>query len=513
MKNKSLAKLLLAVLLAAGVIVTGVPSDVQASVTAVTKIDNATKAIAHAQGLNLIPDGARAAAKQNGDKWEVTFKNDEEGPGGGPLLYGTIVLYAKTGKVASYATGLKQSNYNVQPGGDPDDESVMTYSIEESITIATDFIKQQDWKLEDSWVFNPYPLSENSTKFDAKQWNHVRFDRSHDGIRDSWDEVSVTVDRWRGEVVSYYVDWEERIYTPNKGNQASPISLYKAGQLFYDVIEPLLIWQGVKDPNQPELVYALHDQYVMAIDGTIPSEYQRVNPPLEENIKPAYSSKLAKKRLLAMYDLNLEYINGNLAYRLRLQPEITFFMDGWHPTIDADSGKWLNFLNDPILTPFPPAGEWLVHAAPAGKIGYDAAILWNNELLPLENEPFIRDGYTLVPFRELLEKLGAKITWNAKERKVTASKEGTSIELTVDSETAYINGNAKKLDAPARLKNGRTYIPARLVLEAFGLKVGWNNESRLVLVGTKDQMPVPTQEELKRHRFQAQLNWENKALH
>lgn len=36
------------------------------------------------------------------------------------------------------------------------------------------------------------------------------------------------------------------------------------------------------------------------------------------------------------------------------------------------------------------------------EIEYAAAILWDNELLQLENEPFIKNGYTLVPFRELM---------------------------------------------------------------------------------------------------------------
>ncbi|WP_182914377.1 stalk domain-containing protein [Paenibacillus sp. 1011MAR3C5] len=508
--KQSAVKLLLAASLTFGTTITVLPSEMHAATIADINLNNATDAIERAHSLNLIPKGARATVKQNDDKWYVTFQKDEKDEGGNPFHTGHAVLYAKDGRVAKYAVSLR-SSFRGEPGDNPDDESKLNYSINEVNTIAMEFIEQQDWKLEDSWMFNPYPLAENNTKFDSKRFHSVRFDRAHDEIRDAWDGASVTVDRRTGEVNAYYVDWEERTYTPELASEATPISLNEAGTRFYDEIEPFLMWQGIKDPEQPQLVYALNQQYIMAIDGTFPKEYQWENPSFEEKIKPGYSSWTAKKRLLSMYDLNLEYIDGKLAYRLRLKPEITYFMDGWHPTIDAHSGKWLNFLNEPIETTFPPAGDWLIHAAPIDKIGYDAAMVWNNELLRLENEPFIQKSHTLVPFRELLEKLDAKIKWDSEARKVSASKGGTTIVLTVDSETAYMNGKAIKLEEPARLKKGRTYIPARIVLEAFGAKVNWDRDARFILVTTEDSLPQLSPAELKRYRFQAQLNWENKA--
>lgn len=512
MNKQSAVKLLLAASLTFGATFTALPStSIHADTIAGMKINNASEAIERAHSLNLIPEGARTAAKQEGEKWDVTFRKDEKDIGGSPLHAGQIVMYAKDGRVAKYAVS-QRSSFSGEPGDNPDDESKMKYSIEEVKQIAMDFMQQQDWKLEDSWVFNPYPLSEYVAGKRSKRFHTVRFDRSHDGVRDAWDEVSIIVDCRTGQIDSYYVDWEERVYTPNKSSEAKPISLDEAGKRFYDAIEPFLLWQGIKNPEQPQLVYALHQQYIMAIDGTFPEEYQWEDPPIEANIKPGYSSWTAKKRLLSMYDLNLEYVDGKLAYRLRLKPEITFFMEGWHPTIDAYSGQWLDFLNEPVMTPFPPAADWLIHTVPVDKIGYDAAIVWNNDLMRLENEPIIQKSHTLVPFRELLEKLDAKIKWDSEARKVTASKNGITIELVIDSETAYINGKAVKLEEPARLKKGRTYIPARIVLETFGAKVGWDRDSRFLLVTTEDSLPPLTQAELKRYRFQAQLNWENKGI-
>lgn len=507
------AKLVLAAMLASGLSLSNLPTTIQAETSDEDRIDTATEAIGQANSLNLIPAGARAAASRKDGKWEITFKGDRTDEyGNNPLLAGFVTLYADDGNVALYSVSVR-SDYIIPTDMDPFDESKLTFSVDEAQAIAFDFIKQQDWKLADSWMYDPYPISEYEySRFHTPTMHVVRFDRSHNGIRDGSNGVEVTVDRLTGEIRGYSVYWDDHAFDPDSVDDAAPdmIDMEEAAKIFYDTVDPFLKWQAIKDPDQPKLVYALHHRYVMAADGTFPSDYQWVNPAIPEKIKPAYSSELAKRRLLSMYDLGLEYINGKLAYRITLKPEITFFQEGWQPAIDAHTGEWLNFLNEPITKPFPPADEWLIHAAPIGMIDYAAAMVWDNELLQMKNEPIIQNGFTLVPFRELLSKLGARITWDPETRKVTASKGSTTIELTIDSYSAYINGNEKKLEAPAIIKDGHTYIPARFVLETFGMKVGWNNESRLVLIYTEDNMPDPSPDELKQYRFQAQLNWENK---
>lgn len=515
MKKLWIAKLFLAASLAFGIALNAMPVPMQAQATVESRIDSEAKAIRQADSLNLIPDGVKVTAKLANGNWDIRFKGEKTDISKNPYLQGYITLNAKDGSIVQYNASL-QSDFVYPYGSDPFDESTFKFSIEEALDIAVTFMEQQGWKLKDSWMNDPYPISDYiaGREFHTDRLHIFRFDRSHDGVRDGSNGASVTVDRVTGDVRAYSVVWDDHSFQPNTVNEAAPtmISIEEAADLLYNAVDPFLKWQAIKDPDQPRLVYALRPNYVLAIDGTIPSEYEWENPSIPEKIKPSYSVELAKKRLLSMYDLNLEYLKGKLAYRLRLKPEINFFQEGLHPAIDAHTGEWLDFLNQPIEKPLPPAGEWLVEAAPAGKIDYDAAIVWDNHLLQLQNEPFIQDGYTLVPFRELLTKLGTKITWDPAAREVSASSGGTTIELTIDSKTAYVNGNAIKIEAPPRLKNGRTYIPARLVLETFGVSVGWNNTYRLVLVSAEENAPSPSKEELKRFAFQAQLNWESKVL-
>ncbi len=516
MNPSTAAKMVVAVSIAFGAIMCPLPlyeGKVQATEENAFKLNTAKEAIDRARALRLVPTEARASAKLAEQSWEVSFWGEHLSPSDQkPYLSGLITLQAKNGKVTAYSANLR-SSYSIPYGSDPFDESTFKFAVNQALEIATQFVSEKAWDIPVHWMYNPYPIDDYTAgrEFQSPRMHIVRFDRSHDGIRDGSINASVTVDRVTGDVRAYSVYWKEPLpYSPNSLQEATGvIGLNKAAELFYDAVDPFLRWQGINDPERPELVYSLHPQYVMTYDGKFPVEYQWKNPTIPEKINPAYSSELAKKRLLSIYDLNLEYWNGKLVYKLRLKPEIHFFREGLHPSIVAGTGGWVDFLNLPLEKPLPPAGDWLMPVAPHAKAGYAAAVVWNNELLRLEDQPYIQSEYTLLPFRELLAKLGAKIGWDPVERKVTASKDGTTIELTVDSETVVNNGAERKLEAPARIRNDRTFVPARFVLEAFGVNVGWNARSRLVLVTTSSLVPAPSPEDLKRHGFQAQLDWEN----
>lgn len=63
---------------------------------------------------------------------------------------------------------------------------------------------------------------------------------------------------------------------------------------------------------------------------------------------------------------------------------------------------------------------------------------------------------------------------------VVAQKDGQELRIQIDSDTMYKNGEAVKLDAPARLEGDRTLVPIRAVSEAFGADVAWDEEKEVV---------------------------------
>ena len=117
-------------------------------------------------------------------------------------------------------------------------------------------------------------------------------------------------------------------------------------------------------------------------------------------------------------------------------------------------------------------------------------ILVNGVEVDKTDVPIVIDGRTLVPLRTLAVALGVPndeehINWDGEKRQVIVIDEYVSIVLYIDSNVAYVNGEEKTIDVPATLYNGRTYLPARFVAEAFDKEVGWDAATTTVTINEK----------------------------
>ena len=109
--------------------------------------------------------------------------------------------------------------------------------------------------------------------------------------------------------------------------------------------------------------------------------------------------------------------------------------------------------------------------------------------IPLEIDvpPTIVEGRTLLPIRWVAEPLGAGVSWDGKEKKVTVSLGDVFIELWIGKSVAKVNGKFVYID-PNNSKvvpmiiNGRTMIPVRFVAENLGCRVEWDPTTRIVTI-------------------------------
>jgi hypothetical protein len=106
------------------------------------------------------------------------------------------------------------------------------------------------------------------------------------------------------------------------------------------------------------------------------------------------------------------------------------------------------------------------------------------EPLVFDAPPIIESGLTLVPFRAIFEALGATVLWNESEQKVTGQLGDRAIEMIIDDNTAYVNGQPITLDAPPKIINDRTLVPLRFISENFGFKVDWHEEMQRIDITT-----------------------------
>lgn len=96
--------------------------------------------------------------------------------------------------------------------------------------------------------------------------------------------------------------------------------------------------------------------------------------------------------------------------------------------------------------------------------------------------PLIVNSRTYTPARFVAESLGAKVVWNEATRTVTITNDDTNIVLVVDSTTAYVNGEAVKMDASAFIADGRIFTPCRFVAEQLGANVEWDEATRTITI-------------------------------
>ncbi len=96
--------------------------------------------------------------------------------------------------------------------------------------------------------------------------------------------------------------------------------------------------------------------------------------------------------------------------------------------------------------------------------------------------PFEENGTTLVPLRVITEAFGAKVDWNDADQSITLTYGDTAINIQIDSADAKINGESKTLSLAPRLVNDTTMVPLRFITENFGADVSYDEKTEAILV-------------------------------
>lgn len=109
-------------------------------------------------------------------------------------------------------------------------------------------------------------------------------------------------------------------------------------------------------------------------------------------------------------------------------------------------------------------------------------IVAGTEIVP-DVPPQIVNGRTLVPVRVVSEALGARVYWNEHTREVTIRDGDDLTQIRVGETRAWVNNRSYTLDVPAHIVDGRTLVPLRFIAETMGYKVDWDPYERTVSVG------------------------------
>jgi len=88
-----------------------------------------------------------------------------------------------------------------------------------------------------------------------------------------------------------------------------------------------------------------------------------------------------------------------------------------------------------------------------------------------------------------MEALGARVDWEPQDQTVAITRgSGASVKLWIDNRLVYyedtLGGVYDVCDVAPRIINSRTYVPLRLVINAVGLGISWDEQTGLVYVDT-----------------------------
>ena len=109
------------------------------------------------------------------------------------------------------------------------------------------------------------------------------------------------------------------------------------------------------------------------------------------------------------------------------------------------------------------------------------------------SSPIIENGRTLVPIRFIAEELESEVIWNEKDRTVAIEKDGTSVLLRIDSHLiTYENGDKSYglSDVSPKIIDSRTYVPLRLVSNALGIGIEWDEANKFVSIDSSNKSDI-----------------------
>jgi hypothetical protein len=136
----------------------------------------------------------------------------------------------------------------------------------------------------------------------------------------------------------------------------------------------------------------------------------------------------------------------------------------------------------------------LINIAPYAYAQSPIKLVIDGKTIAADPEAFIKNDRTMVPLRVIAEELDADVAWDNENRTVLISKGDLHVNLPIDShliEYSIDNETIYNLSDVAPLINeDRTFVPIRLVSNALGVGIEWDNDKRAVIIDSSEKSEI-----------------------
>jgi len=99
-------------------------------------------------------------------------------------------------------------------------------------------------------------------------------------------------------------------------------------------------------------------------------------------------------------------------------------------------------------------------------------------------QPYLKNDWTMVPTRFVMEQLGAELDWDADTEQITVMEylTGKTLVMHVGSNVVKVNGVEREMPVAVETQGGWSFVPLRYIATEFGFVVDWNEESQIVSI-------------------------------
>ena len=123
----------------------------------------------------------------------------------------------------------------------------------------------------------------------------------------------------------------------------------------------------------------------------------------------------------------------------------------------------------------------------------DISVQLNGKALAFTDAvPELSDGRTFVPLRAVMEAMDAQVDYDGATRTVSIHRGGADLTMVLGQNQATVaeDGQTRTItmDVTPYVRDGRTYVPVRFVAEAVGCSVGWDPNTRTVVIVDVDAL-------------------------
>lgn len=123
-------------------------------------------------------------------------------------------------------------------------------------------------------------------------------------------------------------------------------------------------------------------------------------------------------------------------------------------------------------------------------------VVLDGKYIPFDDEygfPYIDTNFrTQVPLRIVSEAFGIIVTWNQGTNEAILEKDNIIIRVPNDASYIYVNNIKHDIDTKVVAKNNRLYIPIRFIMEHYGCLVEWDSIiNSVVIISEENKDDLP----------------------